>query len=527
MSFDSRARCLAVLLAVALAGCSASVEPDEVPVVDLTGGPAFPLEAHLESAAIAAGDYDHEQLFEAGRELFHTPYNGLDGVGISRLPDGTPLNRFSVPPTGGKGGGMVSSQSCVECHNHPAAAAAGLASTNRALDLNKDGLPPFVQRSTTSLWGNGVVQLLAQEITEDLQAIRDEALTAAGEAPGTTVERALESKGISYGKLAATASASGETELDLSGLEGIDVDLVVRPLLWKGLAPTVRTVTLGASAGLMGMLAEEITWFPPPGKDYNPDPDGDGVEREFSVGDVTAMAVYTASQETPESIGRLAELGLVAAPDAATVETIDRGREAFASVGCADCHVPELHLKDTVFEEPTSRGNGNYYNQRLAGKDENYDPARPARFDLLVDAQEPRLEPHPDGGAIVRSYGDLKRHQMGRQLADPPGPQHPLTANGTPLTIDGEKAVVDPGVWLTAELWGVGSTGPWLHDSRAGTLDEAIRWHGEDDPPAPGDAGRSEAQESRDAYAALAATDREALLTFLRSLQTRAAPGGN
>ena len=72
----------------------------------------------------------------------------------------------------------------------------------------------------------------------------------------------------------------------------------------------------------------------------------------------------------------------------------------------------------------------------------------------------------------MRSYGDLKRHHMGRHLADPPGPQHPVTANLTPLQFDGKKAVIAPTAFLTAELWGVGNTGPWLHDARAGTLAE-------------------------------------------------------
>ena len=171
-------------------GCAEPEPAAEIPTIDLSGGPAFPLDAHLESADIAAGKYTFDELFEAGAELFHTPYNGLDGVGIARLPDGSPLARFSVPPTGGKGGGMVSSQSCGECHNMPHAAAAGLASTNRAGDPDRDGLPPFIERATTSLWGDGIVQLLAQEITEDLQAVRDEAGSAAGRTPGTPVEGA-------------------------------------------------------------------------------------------------------------------------------------------------------------------------------------------------------------------------------------------------------------------------------------------------------------------------------------------------
>jgi len=518
----------AVLLAVGIAGCASGVDTAgrtrELPKFDLSEGPAFPLDAHLESADIASGKYSFDELFEKGAYLFHTPYNGLDGVGIARLPDGSMFPRFSAAPAGGGGGGTVSSQSCGECHNKPHAAAAGRASTNRAGDLDKDGIPPFVERSTTSLWGDGTVQLLAQEITEELQAIRDDAAGAAAGQAGTPVERELAAKGISYGKIVATSDAAGKVSFDLSGLEGIDPDLVVRPLGWKGSAPTVRVVMVGAAAGLMGMLAEEAVWFPPPDKEYTPDPDGDGVEREFSVGDITALTVYSAAQETPQSIRRLADLGMVEMPDEATLAEIEKGRAAFEQVGCQSCHVPELHLGSTVFEEPTAGGNGNYYNQLLAGKDESYDPNRPVRFDLLTQAQEPRLEADPGGGAIVRLYGDLKRHHMGRHLSDPPGPQRPATANLTPLSHDGKDVFIAPDAFLTPELWGVGSTGPWLHDARAGTLREAVMLHGEDSPPAVGDPGRSEAQEARDAFVALPESERAALLTFLRSLRSYSPP---
>ena len=74
--------------------------------------------------------------------------------------------------------------------------------------------------------------------------------------------------------------------------------------------------------------------------------------------------------------------------------------------------------------------------------------------------------------------------------------------------------------FLTAELWGVGNTGPWLHDNRAGTLREAILLHGEDAPPAVGAPGRSEAQEARDAFVKAPAADQEAVGSFLLSLRT-------
>jgi CxxC motif-containing protein (DUF1111 family) len=59
-----------------------------------------------------------------------------------------------------------------------------------------------------------------------------------------------------------------------------------------------------------------------------------------------------------------------------------------------------------------------------------------------------------------------------------------------------------------------------MHDARAGTLHEAIAVHGEDAPPPPGDPGRSEAQEARDAYLALPTREQEEVVLFLRSLRT-------
>ncbi|HVR73985.1 MAG TPA: di-heme oxidoredictase family protein, partial [Planctomycetota bacterium] len=82
----------------------------------------------------------------------------------------------------------------------------------------------------------------------------------------------------------------------------------------------------------------------------------------------------------------------------------------------------------------------------------------------------------------------------------------------------GAFGTVAVGVFLTPELWGVGNSGPWLHDGRAGTLEEAISLHGVASPPPPGDPGRSEAQDSRDLFEAFSAGDKVDLVTFLRSL---------
>ncbi len=112
------------------------------------------------------------------------------------------------------------------------------------------------------------------------------------------------------------------------------------------------------------------------------------------------------------------------------------------------------------------------------------------------------LQQHPpqfkqDGsGVTVELYADLKLHDMGPGLAE---------STGEPLAT----------FFTTARLWGVADTAPYLHDGRATTLTDAILLHG------------GEANVSRDAFADLDPSDREALLAFLRTLRTPKHPGND
>ncbi|PSJ59203.1 di-heme oxidoredictase family protein [Kumtagia ephedrae] len=96
---------------------------------------------------------------------------------------------------------------------------------------------------------------------------------------------------------------------------------------------------------------------------------------------------------------------------------------------------------------------------------------------------------------LIWPYSDFLLHDMGDSLADG---QQVGDAGGSE--------------WRTPPLWGIGLTERvsghtfFLHDGRARNLTEAILWHG-------GEGGKA-----RDAFAALAAQDREALLEFLESL---------
>lgn len=93
------------------------------------------------------------------------------------------------------------------------------------------------------------------------------------------------------------------------------------------------------------------------------------------------------------------------------------------------------------------------------------------------------------GRAVVRLFGDLKRHDMGSVLAE---------------SIDEEGTGAS--VFLTENLWGVGSTAPYLHDGRATTLTEAILAHG------------GEAEAARSAFQTLSTQEQQDLIAFLDNL---------
>lgn len=96
----------------------------------------------------------------------------------------------------------------------------------------------------------------------------------------------------------------------------------------------------------------------------------------------------------------------------------------------------------------------------------------------------------------IQPFSDLLLHDMGPELADNMG-----------------EGIATGSEWRTAPLWnighaaGVNETGEaYLHDGRARTLAEAILWHG------------GEGQASKEAFRALSASERAAIIKFLKSL---------
>jgi CxxC motif-containing protein (DUF1111 family) len=98
------------------------------------------------------------------------------------------------------------------------------------------------------------------------------------------------------------------------------------------------------------------------------------------------------------------------------------------------------------------------------------------------------------GHAVVRLFGDLKRHNMG------PGDAEQIDEIGS-----------GAGVWLTANLWGIGSTSPYMHDGRSQTLTGAILEHGNG-------GGENAAQNAFNAFNNAPNTTRQNLILFLMNM---------
>jgi hypothetical protein len=454
-------------------------------------------------ALIRSGLYEQafERAFELGDELFETRFNVLDGVGAN-VGDGQRFTRVPRADLDRRGEWAQhvpsratgpNAESCNACHLGPFEDGAGPAAANVHRDpLHLGKASSFIQRNTPHVFAPGALQRLAEEMTAELRRIRDEALAEAA-SRGRTVTRELRAKGVRFGALSARPNGS----VDTNAVMGVARDLVVRPFQWKGSVASLRDFNRDAAHNELGMQGVELVGLR--------DGDGDGVTDELTVGDLTALTVYLAAQPRPTSLLELSRLGLLDEPLSAEQRgRIQRGAALLRTLGCAECHVPVLRLDDPIFREPSAEPG--YCDERFPGGqdplDLGVDPEYALRFDLTSDQPGSQiagpggervalgsLRVDAGGRAVVELFGDLRRHDMGRELAEP------IDEVGTGAS-----------VFLTENLWGVGSTAPYLHDGRATTLTEAILLHG------------GEARASRAAFEASPLESRRDLIAFLDNL---------
>ena len=396
------------------------------------------------------------QVRRDGLRIFATPFTEADGLGSDSNSSG--INGQSRPAIFGGFARVngLDSQSCGECHtlqsadsipNRFAIGGAGAQSNNeigsRTLSLDENFTGFYF--NPIALFGIGGAQLVGFEMTAELQLLKATALTN----PGTQVW--LTAKGVDFGVLVCDSSGN----CDFSGVEGVQDDLVVRPFGHRGSSATFRQVATGAFVFHFGMEPVELV----EGAGLGPDPDGDGIEDELLLGEISAMSIWAASLRPPVELWKNA--------------SARRGEQLFEdpSLGCAGCHIPQYVTNTPVlpfaFPEVPTDPSANVY------KEINL-----RRFHY----------PRASSGIRVRVYSDFKTHDMGSDFSSIPVP------------------------FVTAKLWGVADTAPYLHDGRATTLGAAILGHG------------GEAHFSAAAYDRLSLDEKKDLIAFLKTLRNPRRP---
>lgn len=429
--------------------------------------------------SISAGQVCFGDLYEAGRILFEHEYSYTDGLGggDARKRTNSPFRRVQRGAFGGP-----ETQSCASCHWRGGPAGAGALQDNSFIHGDGDWVATGDPRNPPPLHGVGVIQALAEEMSAELIAVRTSAIGQAM-ARGEPIEVPLTSKGVEFGVLRVSAAG----QVDTSGIQGVDPDLVIRPFGWKGNFATIREFVAESLHVHFNIQSQELIDRHKQRRNHSlvgrgrnvDDPDDDGLIDELTHGQQTALVVYLAAQEMPvvavPEILHEADPAAENLPPPSAIRFSDewaRGRQLFDEIGCASCHRPYLVLKNPRFT--TRAHDGREYS-----------------FDLAADAEEPRLTYDPQlGGYPVWLFSDLKRHDMGRK-------------NMTRYTDRG----VAKSEFMTRRLWGLAQSAPYFYDGRAPTVDYAIMAHD------------GEAEFARDNFAELSLEGKGALRVYLISMR--------
>ncbi len=207
----------------------------------------------ISQAEIESGNLSLQEIRRAGLKMFSTPFNKRDGYGDGPMNPLNPTDPGGRPTLGGNGTFLrvngLDGQTCLECHsivsNASVPAKLGIGGVGGSV-TNAIFQPTFIDVTDTLhiqqagmdgrfinppfLFGSGGIELLAKEMTVDLQNLKQ----YAQQNPGTPVK--LETKGVDFGELVYDGVA-----FDVSAVTGVDADLVVRPFGRKGEFATVRS----------------------------------------------------------------------------------------------------------------------------------------------------------------------------------------------------------------------------------------------------------------------------------------------
>jgi cytochrome c peroxidase len=449
-----------------------------------------------------------EKLLAHGKLLFNANWTEQEGGGRP-LTKGTgrPLSDPSRPLTGSRAFNRISApdaNSCAGCHNAPYGISGGGGDfvTNVFLlgqrfdfmtfdpndklatrgTVDETGRAATLQtaadlRATTGMFGSGYLEMIARQMTEELQHIRSSIR------PGETKE--LVAKGIHFGELTLTRAGLWDTS-QVEGLGRLSLlskgsndppSLIIRPWHQASNAVSLREFTNTAFNQHHGIQSSERFGL-------NADPDGDGFKNELTRADVTAVTVWQATLQVP---------GRVIPRDAEIERAILIGERAFEKIGCAACHVPRLPLdkQGWIYSEP------NPFN--LSGNLRSGE-TRDLKVDLSSDVlPTPRLRADSSGIVWVEAYTDFKLHDICE-----PGEAETIDMN---QSVWSKKFKEGNCRFLTKRLWGAANEPPFFHHGLFTTLRQSVLAHS------------GEAKSSRQAFQALPSAEQDAVIEFLKTLQ--------
>ena len=402
-----------------------------------------------------------------GRQLFQRKFTRLQGQG-SNEKDGVGDINTDI----GIGAGLA--DSCALCHGRPR----GSAGAGGNVVTRPDS------RDSPHLFGLGLKEMLADEITSDLRSTRDTAIRMAQQMK-RPVSLRLVSKGISFGSITGNPDGS----VDVSKVQGVDADLRVKPFFAEGGTISIREFIVGALHNEMGLQASgdpDLLAASAGGRVVTPS----GMVLDGSKDKISAPPApdpQNGDEVDPAIVDHLEFylLNYFKPGHGQPSDLADHGRAVFNRIGCLTCHIANLTIN---------------HDRRVADVETNYDPTR-GIFNSLFATATPLFRQVDDGSGlpllkvpngnpfVVKDvFTDFKRHDLGPNFYE--------------RNWDGTMQKQ----FLTRPLWGVGSTGPYGHDGRSITLNDVILRHG------------GEAQAARDQYAGLRSFDQISLQTFLNSL---------
>ncbi len=176
---------------------------------------------------------DPFRAIRRGRQLFQRKFSLVEGQG-SLANSG----RGDIGVNLAIGAGMA--DSCAACHGRPR----GSAGFGGDVATRPDS------RDAPHLFGLGLKEMLADEITSDLRYLRAQAVAAAKQT-GRPIKVTLTSKKVFYGRLTALPDGT----VDTSQVAGVDPDLRVRPFFAHGGKISIREFVVGALNDEMGLQA--------------------------------------------------------------------------------------------------------------------------------------------------------------------------------------------------------------------------------------------------------------------------------